>query len=126
MSQLEVVGGHYAFILPVAFYPDYKKHGVREAGAFVYEFSYEVKIVAGSSISNLSLPTNAVVSEKDEKKTRMTITCNQPSRTIDLYYRTGDMFVPQLLYATSLDSDKIACTASLVPTFDPINPQDFY
>jgi len=122
VSQLEVVGGHYAFVLPVAFYPDYKKHGVREASAFVYEFKYEVNIVAGASISNLSLPMNAVVSGTDEKKTRMTITCTQLSRTIDLYYRTGDMFVPQLLYATSPDSDKVACIASLVPTFDPVKP----
>ena len=65
---------------------------------------------------------NAVVSGTDEKKTRMTITCTQLSRTIDLYYRTADMFVPQLLYATSPDSDKVACIASLVPTFDPVKP----
>ena len=74
----------------------------------------------------MSLPANAVVSGNDEKKTRMTITCSQPSRSIDLYFRTGDMFVPQLLFATSPNSDKVACTASLVPTFDPKNPQDFY
>ena len=76
VSQLEVVGGHYAFILPVAFYPDYKKHGVREASTFVYEFNYEVKIVAAASISNLSLPMNAIFSATDEKKTRITITCS--------------------------------------------------
>jgi len=28
VHQLEVVGGHYFFSLPVAFYPDYKRHGV--------------------------------------------------------------------------------------------------
>lgn len=27
VSQLEIFAGHYAFYLPVAFYPDYKKHG---------------------------------------------------------------------------------------------------
>ena len=124
VSQLEVVGGHYAFILPVAFYPDYKKHGVHEASAFVYDFKYEVNIVAGGSISNLSLPMHAVVSGTgtDEMKTRMTISCSQLSRTIDLYYRTSDMFVPHLIYATSPDSDKVACIASLVPTFDPVKP----
>jgi hypothetical protein len=76
VNQLEVVGGHYAFILPVAFYPDYTKHGLLQATAFVYVFNYEVKIEAGGSISNLSLPMNSVVSGTDEKKTRMTITCN--------------------------------------------------
>ena len=30
VSQLEVVAGFYAFNLPTAFYPDYKKHGILE------------------------------------------------------------------------------------------------
>jgi hypothetical protein len=76
VSQLEVVGGHYAFILPVAFYPDYKKHGIRESNAFVYEFHYEVKIVAGGRISNLSLPMNAAITSTDEKKTEITVMCS--------------------------------------------------
>ena len=28
VSQIEIVGGFYAFKLPTAFYPDYKKHGI--------------------------------------------------------------------------------------------------
>jgi hypothetical protein len=126
VSQLEVVGGHFGFILPVAFYPDYRKHGISEVSNFVYEFNYEVKIVAGGRISNLSLPINATVSETDETRTRITITSKKPSRAIDLYYKTRDMFVPQLFYAKSPNSDKVACIASLVPTFDPVSPQDFY
>ena len=46
VHQLEVVSGYYAFSLPVAFYPDYKRHGVSNTNEFVYEFSYEVKITA--------------------------------------------------------------------------------
>lgn len=42
---MEVVGGHYAFSLPMAFYPDYGKHGV-DLEEFIYEFTYKVKIVA--------------------------------------------------------------------------------
>ena len=42
LSHLDVVGGHYAFTLPTAFYPDYKKHGVKVKGAYAYEFAYEV------------------------------------------------------------------------------------
>ena len=36
------------------------------------------------------------------------------------------MFVPQLLYAKSPDQQKVACAAALVPTFDPVAPQDFF
>ncbi len=78
----------------MAFYPDYKKHGIRESSVFVYEFHYEVKIVAGGRISNLSLPMNAAITSTDEKKMEITVMCRLPSRTIDLYYRTGDMFIP--------------------------------
>ena len=28
VNQMKIVGGHYTFALPMAFYPDYKKHGV--------------------------------------------------------------------------------------------------
>ena len=30
VSQIEIVGGLYAFKLPTAFYPDYKKHGIQD------------------------------------------------------------------------------------------------
>lgn len=63
MHQLEVVGGNYAFSLPVAFYPDYRRHGVRDSNDFVYQFSYEVCIVSEFGISNLSIPEHAEVAE---------------------------------------------------------------
>ena len=59
VQQLDIVGGYYAFILPVAFYPDYGRYGVGEADAFPYQFSYEVDIIAQGSISNLSIPDMA-------------------------------------------------------------------
>ena len=34
ISQVDIVGGHYAFSLVNAFYPDYKKHGVKDLSAF--------------------------------------------------------------------------------------------
>ena len=73
VSQLEVIGGHYAFILPVSFYPDYSKHGVRNKNNFDYQFGYEVQIVADGRISNLSIPENAEVVESDEMKSHVTI-----------------------------------------------------
>ena len=45
------------------------------------------------------------------------------NRTQDLFYRTEDMMLPQLLYAENPDGKgEIACVASLVPTFDPVGP----
>ena len=43
---------------------------------------------------------------------------------MDLYYRTGDMLLPQLNYAETPDGNQVACSISLVPTFDPVAPQD--
>ena len=112
--------------LPIAFYPDYRRHGVRDASQFVYEFAYEVTIVSETQICNLSIPDQAEIAEKDETNTRIVVRCTSPSRQIDLYYRTADMLVPQLLYAKSPDSHEVACSAALVPTFDPVSPQDFF
>jgi len=36
------------------------------------------------------------------------------------------MMIPQLVYSTSPDSDKVACAVALVPTFDAVAPQDFF
>ena len=29
VSQLEIFGGYYSMSLPLAFYPDYRKHGIK-------------------------------------------------------------------------------------------------
>ena len=64
ISLMEVQGGHYAFGLPMAFYPDYSKHhGVKDKGAFLYEFSYKARILSQSRITNLSLPAGASILE---------------------------------------------------------------
>ena len=39
---------------------------------------------------------------------------------MDLFYRTYDMVVPQLLYARSPDSDDYAVQISLTQTFDQV------
>ena len=36
------------------------------------------------------------------------------------------MLMPQLLYAVSPETGEVACTASLVPTFDAVAPQDLF
>ena len=45
---------------------------------------------------------------------------------MDLYYRTADMLVPELLYAETADGNEVACSVSLVPTFEPVAPQDAF
>ena len=105
IGQLEVVAGHYAYILPVAFYPDYKKHGVKQKNAFVYEFSYNVRIHAKHRVVSLSVPENAEITPQNEGRTEMLVSCSQPSRTVDLYYKDADMLIPSLHYARVPDSD---------------------
>ena len=113
-------------MLPAAFYPDYRRHGIVQKGEFSYQFNYEVSIVAETPITSLSLPEHAEVAERDDNGQRVVVRSNHPNRQIDLFYRTADMMVPQLLYAMSPDGEDAACVASLVPTFDPVAPQDFF
>jgi len=92
VSQLEVVGGHYAFVLPVAFYPDYKKHGAAQVQT--YDFAYEVRIRSESRVSNLSLPVHAAIVEQNETHSSILIRSTQVARSIELFYRTADMLLP--------------------------------
>ena len=73
------------------------------------------------------MPENAEVVNKNDENTQITVICQETSRNMSLYYRTADMMIPQLYYAESPDgTGEIACTASLVPTFDPVAPQDAF
>lgn len=127
ISQLEVVGGSFAYNLPSAFYPDYRRHGVRNPAEFAYEFNYEVRIIAESShVSSLSLPQTAEIVEQSEKKDNILIRSAQTGRQFDLFFKTADMMVPQLLYAEHPETGEVACSVSLVPTFDPVAPQDVF
>ena len=60
IMQLEVVNGSYHFSVPLAYFPDYSRHGLT-AEAFPYEFNYKVSLKSGSKIQNLSIPEYAVV-----------------------------------------------------------------
>jgi hypothetical protein len=41
---------------------------------------------------------------------------------IKISYKVDDMLLPSLLYKIS--GDEVACMASFVPTFEPLQPQD--
>ncbi len=47
-----------------------------------------------------------------------------PKREIRIFYKTENMFEPQLKYRVNKDKNEVACLAALVPTFEPIHPQD--
>ena len=68
------------------------------------------------------MPEHAELVDKNDDNSSVTVKSQRSCRSIDLYYRTSDMEVPQLLYAESEDKTEIACSASLVPTFDPVAP----
>lgn len=51
--------------MPAAFFPDYKKIGLKGANALEYEFSYEVRICSDNRISKLSVPDGAETDRND-------------------------------------------------------------
>ena len=60
-SQIEISAGHYAFSLPPALYPDYKRHSMNDNDTYIYDFEYEVTILSDNKISNLSIPEGAMI-----------------------------------------------------------------
>ena len=82
--------------------------------------------MAQGTITSLSLPNHAEVTNKNDTKSEITIECPEPSRNMDLYYRTADMLIPELLYTETEDGNEVACSVSLVPTFEPVSPQDAF
>lgn len=94
LSQLDVVAGHYCYSLPAAFFPDYKKLGIKSKDAFNYGFSYEVQISGDSHISNICIPANAEITSKNDASTEVLIRSSKPGSSVDLYYRTSDMMIP--------------------------------
>ena len=68
-TTMEIVGGSYAYLLPVAFYPDYKKHGLTKLSSFPYKFAFEAKIESIIPIFNLHYPKNAYVASQNATKT---------------------------------------------------------
>ena len=100
------MGGQYCYSLDASFFPDYKKLGLPKGTTYDYNFSYETRIMSAHSITNLSLPAGAEISEQNEDRTNILVRCSKVKRGFELYYRTFDMLVPSLRYARSNDDDK--------------------
>ena len=82
-----------------------------------YTFSYSIDVLSSQKINFVSAPLGS----KSVKTTRgYTISQEQsnkiPKREIRFFYRTENMFLPQLKYQKSPDGE-VACMASFVPTF---------
>ena len=123
VTQLDVVNGSYHFAVPMAYFPDYSRHGLT-ADAFPYEFSYSVNLISNSKIQNLSIPESAAITSKNETNTEICIQSETRSRKVNFYWRTRDMMSPNLLFAKNPKTSEVACLASLVPTFEPPQPQE--
>jgi len=124
VQKIKVTAGAYQFKLPLAFYPNYAKHGVKDKNAFKYDFSYKLTIKSHKKLSFLSIPPNSSVEKVDEESGQnVTVTCTEPSRSLNLFYKTGDMKYPQLTMAKHKDfPDEVAVCASFVPNFEPPAP----
>ena len=93
VGQMEIVGGHYSYSIPMAFYPDYSRHGSDE-DAFAYEFDYKVDICTNSPISNMSIPEGGAESMRSPDRTSIVVLGSTGTRSLDFFYRTMDMLVP--------------------------------
>ena len=99
---------------------------MEDKDAYPYEFAYEVRVLATHGITNLSIPAHAEIAEQNESRTSVLIRAAQAKNSVDLYYRTADMLVPSLRYAKNQEDSKVAVQVSMVPTFDPVQPQDAF
>jgi len=63
---------------------------------------------------------------KNPDRRSIMVTGNTRSRSLNLYYRTANLMLPQLHYAKDPHSETVAVSVSLVPTFDQVHPQNFY
>ena len=97
VSQVKIIGGHYAYSLPISFAPDLKYHGeVNVKNILPYEFLWEARLLSSNyaAISNIVLPEGAEVMDVNESRTDITVRATSFNRTINLYYRRADMMKP--------------------------------
>ena len=117
VQSLQVVNSAYSFILPVSFYPNYRKLGA-DTAKYPYTFSYSILIKTDSTLSMVSKPANSILEYENSGK-YATIFCEEPDREIQVFYRSTDMDQPQLKYAVSeLYPNEIASSISFTPNFD--------
>lgn len=126
IEEVTVSGSAFAYTLPTSFFPDYSKHSCASGAEpqIDYKLSYNFTIEAGSKIKFLSVPagaTKAISAEGDSA----TVASDKFVKQVSIFYRTEDMLMPRLLFEESpKHPDEVAVMASLVPTFEPKQPQE--
>jgi hypothetical protein len=86
LEVLKIVGGAWAYSLPVWFFPDYSQHtasGLKDT--LQYDFVYELKIQAGDKINYLSSPAGSQTQFVSDCEAR--ITGSKIARRVRFFYR---------------------------------------
>lgn len=60
--------------------------------------------------------------QKNDDRTDITVESKSAGRSFEIFYRTTDMMIPELQYAKIEESGEYVVSASLVPTFDAVQP----
>ena len=111
MKSLTIEYGAYEFAIPVSFMPQYKQHEIEfvqpsewyGTGSEVrdiqseYSFGYQFEIKSKDKVTFVGAPEGTVTKQTESGLTivmekSMTI----PKREVKLYFKTKDMFKPQL------------------------------
>lgn len=119
--------------------PQYKQHQVEfvkpsewygegpQVGDILSEFTfgYQFEIRSKDKVTFVGAPEGTKTKQTEaglviEMEKSMVI----PKREVKLYFKTKDMFKPQLRYQVDEETGEVACLASFVPTFEPVQPQD--
>ena len=88
-----------------------------------YSFNYNFEIRSSDKITFVGAPADAVTSETPTGfNIKMEKTSKIPKREIKIFYKTTNMFAPQLKYQFNPETNEYACLASFVPTFEPAQP----
>ena len=80
MQSLQIVNSAYSFILPVSFYPNYRKLGA-DTEKYPYTFSYSVVIKSESGLSMVGKPPGSILEYEGSGK-YATIFCEEADREI--------------------------------------------
>lgn len=124
VQPVQIVGSSYEFLLPTAFYPDYKKLDSSCAERWPFAFAYTVIMKSASTINLVSKPESCQMERHDSGK-YVTLFASRPERELRVFYRANDMASPKFIYAESpKHPGLVACSVSFVPTFEPPQPQD--
>ena len=124
VQPVQIVGSSYEFLLPTAFYPDYKKLDDKIGERWPFAFAYSVIMKSASAINLVSKPESCQMERHDSGK-YVTLFSSKPERELRVFYRTNNMGSPSFIFGESpKHPGKVACSVSFVPTWEPPQPQD--